>query len=105
MVINLKKEKTNVIKQLIDLYGFFGVYIVIYVPFLGKALNGSNFVHIRLRLRGNSSRVHDAVRNFASIFLRRTGISMEGTEIYTRTGPSDQKRNGTDIRHTISIYI
>lgn len=35
------------------------------------------------------------MRNLASIFTRRTGIPMEGTEVYTRTVPADQKRNGT----------
>lgn len=68
-----------------------------YVHFLsiGKALNGSNFVHIRLRLRENSFGIRGGVSNLASIFLRRTGIRMEGNEIYTRTIPSDQNRNGT----------
>lgn len=34
------------------------------------------------------------MRNLASIFIRRTGIPMEGTEVYTRTVPADRKRNG-----------
>lgn len=67
------------------------------ICFLGKALNGSIFVQIRLRLQENSSGIRAGVRNLASIFLRRTGIRMEGDEIYTRTIPSDGKRNGTFI--------
>lgn len=63
--------------------------------FLGKALNGSTFVHIRLRLRENSSGIRESVRNLASIFTRRTGIPMEGTEVYTRTVPADREKNGT----------
>lgn len=35
------------------------------------------------------------MRNLASFFTRRTGIPMEGTEVYTRTVPADRKRNGT----------
>lgn len=65
--------------------------------FLGKALNGSNYVQFRLRFREKSSGVRSVVSTVASIFLRRTGIRMEGDEIYTRTIPSDGKRNGTFI--------
>lgn len=62
---------------------------------LGKALNGSNFVQIRLRFRGENVGRFDGVKNVVLNILRRTGISMEGNEIYTRTVPSDQKREGT----------
>nr|XP_034326955.1 uncharacterized protein LOC105349046 isoform X4 [Crassostrea gigas] len=65
---------------------------------IGKALNGSTFVHIRLRLRENRSGIRESVRNLASIFTRRTGIPMEGTEVYTRTVPADQKRNETKAK-------
>lgn len=67
--------------------------------FLGKALNGSNFVQIRLRIRENSVRILSGLRagvsTVASIFLRRTGIRMEGNEVYTETVPSNHKTNGT----------
>ncbi|XP_052702119.1 uncharacterized protein LOC128178800 isoform X2 [Crassostrea angulata] len=65
---------------------------------IGKALNGSIFVQIRLRLQENSSGIRAGVRKLASIFLRRTGIRMEGNEIYTRTVPSDQKTNETKAK-------
>lgn len=64
-----------------------------FICFLGKALNGSNFVQIRVRLQENSSGILAGVRNLASIIYRRTGIPMEGNEIYTST--SDRKRKGT----------
>lgn len=67
----------------------------LFIFYLGKALNGSTFVQIRLSLQENSSGIRAGVRNLASIFTRRTGIRMEGNEIYTRTVPSDQKTNGT----------
>lgn len=66
-----------------------------FILFLGKALNGSNYVQFRLRFREKSSGMQSVVSTVASIFLRRTGIRMEGDEIYTRTVPSDGKRNGT----------
>lgn len=61
----------------------------------GKALNGSNFVQIRLRFRGKNFGGFDGVRNVALNILRRTGIRMEGNEIYTTTVPTDPKREGT----------
>lgn len=65
---------------------------------IGKALNGSNFVQIRLRLRGNGSGIRDGLRNLALHFLRRTGITMDGNEIYTRTVPSDIKIDGAKCK-------
>lgn len=56
---------------------------------IGKAINGSTFINIRLRLGRNCyERIEDRVRNVATRVLGRTATSVDGKEIYMRTFPS-----------------
>lgn len=55
---------------------------------IGKAINGSTFINIRLRLSRNCyERIEERIRKVATRVLGRTETSMEGREIYMRTLP------------------
>ncbi|XP_056021854.1 uncharacterized protein LOC125649231 isoform X2 [Ostrea edulis] len=65
---------------------------------IGKALNGSNFVHVRLRfqdngIKDNLRRGEKMVRDAVNHILRDTNLPMEGNEVYTKVVPSNQSEN------------
>lgn len=51
-----------------------------------KALNGSNFVHARLLYQRNTfEKLEDNIKRATQRIIQRTGLSMEGNEIYVRS--------------------
>lgn len=78
-----------------DVYSLLFVISKLFFSFLGKAINGSTFINIRLRLgRKCYERIEDRVRNVATRVLGRTETSMDGKEIYMRTFPSVPTKTG-----------
>lgn len=59
---------------------------------IDKALNGSNFVHVRLHYQRNAfEKFEDSIKKATQRIIQRTGLSMKGTEVYIRTTSSDSK--------------
>lgn len=82
--------------KLFDVYSLLLVISkLFFFSFLGKAINGSTFINIRLRLGRNCyERIEDRVRNVATRVLGRTATSVDGKEIYMRTFPSVPTKTG-----------
>lgn len=60
-----------------------------------KALNSSNYVHVRLRYQRNTlEKLEDNIKRATQRIIQHTGLSMEGTEICIRTVASDSKGKG-----------
>lgn len=52
-----------------------------FILIVDKALNGSNFIHVRLRYQKNCfESLGGSVRTVASNILRETGMSLDGDE-------------------------
>lgn len=63
-----------------------------------KAINGSKFIHVRLLCKTNDVHsLRESVRTLGSNIIKRTGISLEGNEIYVRFAQSESKEKGTII--------
>ncbi|XP_065944413.1 uncharacterized protein [Magallana gigas] len=59
---------------------------------IAKAVNGSKFIHVHLRCETNDvHRLEENVRTLGSNIVERTGIPLEGNEIYVRTAQSESK--------------
>lgn len=59
---------------------------------IAKALNGSNFVHVRLRYQRNTcEKLEDNIRRATQRIIQHTGLSMEGKEICIRISDSKEK--------------
>lgn len=59
-----------------------------------KALNGSNYINVRLRCETNAvHKLEENVRTLGSNIVKKTGVSLEGNEIYVRSVQSESKEN------------
>lgn len=59
---------------------------------IAKALNGSNFVHVRLCYQRNTfEKLEDKIKRATRRIIQHTGLSMEGNEICIRTVASNSK--------------
>lgn len=83
---------------------FHCIFLCLFLSIVDKALNGSNFIHVRLRYQRNGfQRLGESVRTVASSILRRTGMSLDGNEIYIRPVQSESKEKGTIIFETLVL--
>lgn len=63
-----------------------------------KALNGSNFINVRLHCETNAvHKLEENVKTLGSNIVKKTGVSLEGNEIYVRSVQSESKEKGTII--------
>lgn len=63
-----------------------------------KALNGLNFINVRLRCETNAvHKLEENVKTLGSNIVKKTGVSLEGNEIYIRSVQSESKEKGTII--------
>lgn len=72
---------------------------------IAKALNGSNFVHVRLRCQRNTrEKLEDNIKRATQRILQHTGWSMEEKEIYIRTVASDSKGKLRSIESSENFF-
>lgn len=74
------------------------IFFCLFLLIEAKAVNGSKFIHVHLRCETNDvHRLEENVRTLGSNIVERTGIPLEGNEIYVRTAQSESKEKGTNI--------
>lgn len=71
-----------------------------------KALNGSNFINVRLRCETNAvHKLEENVRTLGSNIVKKTGVSLEGNEIYVRSVQSESKENVARENSSFKTFI
>lgn len=80
-------------------YRYERLYFYVYFFFIEeKALNGSNFINVRLRCETNAvHKLEENVRTLGSNIVKKTGVSLEGNEIHVRSVQSESEEKGTII--------
>nr|XP_022332998.1 uncharacterized protein LOC111130340 isoform X2 [Crassostrea virginica] len=71
---------------------------------IAKALNGTNFIHVRLRYEKSQHKgFRNGIRNATSLIGRTLGIKMEGREVFLRTVES--KNSNYDNKGESQMFI
>lgn len=79
-------------------YRYQRLYFYVYFSIEEKALNGLNFINVRLRCETNAvHKLEENVKTLGSNIVKKTGVSLEGNEIYVRSVQSESKEKGTII--------
>lgn len=79
-------------------YRYQRLYFYVYFFIEEKALNGLNFINVRLRCETNAvHKLEENVKTLGSNIVKKTGVSLEGNEIYVRSVQSESKEKGTII--------
>ena len=75
-----------------------------YYFIIAKALNGTNFIHVRLRYEKSQHKgLKNGIRNATSLIGRTLGMKMERREVFLRTVESDNSNYG--IFHFLELFL
>nr|XP_034323366.1 uncharacterized protein LOC105322773 isoform X2 [Crassostrea gigas] len=71
-----------------------------------KALNGLNFINVRLRCETNAvHKLEENVKTLGSNIVKKTGVSLEGNEIYVRSVQSESKEKVARENSSFKTFI
>lgn len=71
-----------------------------------KALNGSNFINVRLRCETNAvHKLEENVRTLGSNIVKKTGVSLEGNEIHVRSVQSESEEKVARDNSSFKTFI
>lgn len=80
---------------IILMYNYMHVLELKVVSLIAKALNGTSFIHVRLRYEKSQSKgLRNRIRNAASMIGRNLGMKMEGREVYVRNVQPENSNHG-----------
>lgn len=72
------------------------IFFCLFLLIVEKAINGPNFIHVRLSYKTNAlPGLDESVRKVKSSIVSMTGVSLEGNEIYVRSVQTESKEKGT----------